>query len=143
MLTVLGTLESIIFLMLSLLHFHWVFGGKWGLDTALPTTEIGEKIMNPKKTSTALVGIVLFSFATYFFVKTNTSFSMSTLLSNYGGWAITVIFFLRAIGDFKYVGFFKKIKNTPFGKMDTKYFSPLCLFTAIIGLLIELNIQSI
>lgn len=135
-----GIVESIIFLMLSLLHFHWVFGGKWGLDTALPTTKSGEKTMNPKKAGTAVVGTVLLLFSIYFFVKTNTSFPMAPLLSNYGGWTIIVIFFLRAIGDFKYIGFFKKIKNTPFGKMDTKYFSPLCLFIAIIGLFIELNI---
>jgi len=34
---------------------------------------------------------------------------------------------LRAIGEFKYLGFFKKIKNTEFAIADSKLFSPLSL----------------
>jgi len=47
------------------------------------------------------------------------------------------IFLLRAIGDFNYVGFFKKIKDTNFGKMDSKYYSPLCLVIAIMGFAVK------
>jgi hypothetical protein len=46
------------------------------------------------------------------------------------------LFILRAIGDFKYLGFFKKIKNTKFGQNDTKYFAPLCLIIGILTLLV-------
>lgn len=52
------------------------------------------------------------------------------------GVSIPIIFLVRAIGDFNYVGFFKKTKNTHFAKMDRKYFSPLCLLIAISGLYI-------
>jgi hypothetical protein len=45
---------------------------------------------------------------------------------------------LRAIGDFNYVGFFKKIKHTKFGKNDTKYFSPLCLTIGVLTIILEL-----
>ncbi|WP_281635816.1 DUF3995 domain-containing protein [Flavobacterium marginilacus] len=45
---------------------------------------------------------------------------------------------MRAIGDFNYVGFFKKIKLAKFGKNDTKYFSPLCLIIGILTLILEL-----
>jgi len=40
---------------------------------------------------------------------------------------IAVAFFFRAVGDFNYVGFFKKVKNTGFAKRDNRYYSPLCL----------------
>ncbi|KRE83053.1 hypothetical protein ASG89_13045 [Paenibacillus sp. Soil766] len=42
---------------------------------------------------------------------------------------------LRAIGDFKYLGFFKKVKHTSFSYYDTRFYSPLCLFLAISFLL--------
>lgn len=40
-------------------------------------------------------------------------------------------FIVRAIGDFKYVGFFKKIYNSSFASLDTRYFSPLILVLGI------------
>ena len=57
----------------------------------------------------------------------------------YVGWVISSIFILRSIGDFKYIGFFKKLKTSKFGKMDSKLFSPLCLTIGLIGIIIELN----
>ncbi|WP_236336773.1 DUF3995 domain-containing protein [Paenibacillus auburnensis] len=46
----------------------------------------------------------------------------------YGGWALASIFILRAVGDFRWVGFFKKQQGTVFAKRDTFLYSPLCLF---------------
>lgn len=57
-------------------------------------------------------------------------------LENYGLWIVVGIFIVRAIGDFKYVGFFKKIKHTAFGQNSTKYYSPLCLIISILILLL-------
>jgi hypothetical protein len=67
------------------------------------------------------------------------TFNTPDWLSKYGLWTIAVIFTLRAIGDFNYVGFFKKIKHTKFGKNDTKYFSPLCLTIGILTIILELT----
>ncbi|WP_422091165.1 DUF3995 domain-containing protein [Tenacibaculum ovolyticum] len=53
-----------------------------------------------------------------------------------GLYVVLAVFFIRSIGDFNYVGFFKKTKNTMFAKNDTNYFSPLCLFLSIIGVII-------
>ncbi|WP_222439555.1 DUF3995 domain-containing protein [Spirosoma utsteinense] len=39
----------------------------------------------------------------------------------------------------RYVGFFKKIKHTPFGKNDTRYYSPLCLLIGVLTLVVVLN----
>ena len=66
------------------------------------------------------------------------SYDLPDWIIKYGGWIIPIIFILRAIGEFKYVGFFKRIKQTEFGKLDTKFFSPLCLTIGLIGILIEL-----
>lgn len=49
------------------------------------------------------------------------------------GGGIAGIFFLRAVGEFKLVGFFKRASDTPFAYWDTWLFSPLCLVIAIIA----------
>ena len=56
----------------------------------------------------------------------------------FGGWVIPIIFLLRAIGEFKYVGIFKRVKKTKFGRFDTKLFSPLCLIISILGIINQL-----
>jgi len=59
--------------------------------------------------------------------------------TNWGTLAIAIIFILRAIGDFDIAGFFKKTKNGAFAEMDSKYFSPLCLFIGLASLVIYLS----
>jgi Protein of unknown function (DUF3995) len=54
-------------------------------------------------------------------------------------WAIAAIFLLRAIGDFRYVGFFKKERGSKFAKMDTKFYSPLCLLIGGLALVLQLT----
>jgi DNA-binding LytR/AlgR family response regulator len=49
---------------------------------------------------------------------------------HYGDWAIGIIFLLRAIGDFKYFGFAKRIRHTDFALYDTKIYSPLAFAIA-------------
>lgn len=128
-----------VFLAISILHFYWVFGGKKGLNKALPTDEKGKRIFSPGKIETSVVALGLLVFAFYYSLKIpllETEFPKFIIDS--GGWIISSIFILRAIGDFKYVGFFKRIKNTEFGEFDSKYFSTLSLSIGIIGVLIEI-----
>jgi hypothetical protein len=54
----------------------------------------------------------------------------------YGNLIIAIIFFIRAVGDFKFIGFFKTIKSTRFGINDTQIFSPLCIIISLLSLLI-------
>jgi hypothetical protein len=54
----------------------------------------------------------------------------------WGAWSISVLFFLRAIGEFRYVGFFKSVTATTFAHWDTWAFSPLCLFISIAAALV-------
>lgn len=67
------------------------------------------------------------------------NFTIPAWLDTYGLWIMAGIFIVRAIGDFKYVGFFKRIKHTTFGQMDTKYYSPVCLIIGILTILLAMN----
>lgn len=139
MIMIVSILLSIIFTTLGIIHFNWVFGGTFGFSKSLPTKENGERVLNPKKMDSAVVGTGLLSFGFFYLIKSGIiSYVLPEWIMNYGSWIIPIIFLLRAIGEFKYVGFFKSVKNTEFGKIDTKLFSPLCLAIGILGILIQL-----
>lgn len=142
MISTLSVVLAIIFIALGFVHFHWIFGGTWGLDKALPTKENGERVLNPKKMDSAVVGLGLTTFGLFYALRTElVHIDLPTWITTYAGWLIPSIFILRAMGDFKYIGFFKKIKNTAFAKADSKIFSPLCLALALIGILIQLAMK--
>jgi len=127
-------------LFISSIHIYWAFGGNWGSDAVLPTKDDNNtKVLNPSILPTLIVAFGLLGFGLHILIISGLiAFDIPQWLSNYGLWIIASIFTLRAIGDFKYVGFFKKIKLTKFGKNDTKYYSPLCLTIGILTLILEL-----
>ena len=52
-------------------------------------------------------------------------------------YALALGLLARAIGEFKYVGFFKKVRGSKFARMDTLLYSPVCLLlsagVAVVG----------
>ncbi len=130
---------SIIFYILSLLHFNWAFGGKWSFDKVIPVNADGEKVFNPKKRHSLIVGLCLLIFAFHYLLQSGL---LSSVISGstpfFEGWIISILFILRAIGDFNYIGFFKKVKHTDYANLDTKFYTPLCLIMGLMGIIIEL-----
>lgn len=111
MLTILSLIISTVFFLLAIIHFNWFLGGTLGFDVALPTNEEGKRVLNPNEIDSFIVGLGLFVFGFFFLIKGNiVKFYLPSWMINYTGWVIDGIFLLRAIGDFKYVGFFKKMK---------------------------------
>lgn len=136
---ILSILLSLILIGLGMIHFNWVIGGKFGFSKSLPTKESGERVLNPKKIDCAIVGIGLTAFGIFYLFKSGLfEYNFPEWIMEYGSWIIPIIFLLRAIGEFKYVGFFKSIKKTDFGKLDTKLFSPLCSIIGTFGFIIQL-----
>ena len=134
-----GFILFTIFLILSLIHFYWALGGTRGTVAAVPTNHDNKKVISPGPLECFAVALILLAFATFSLIKIKVVlFHLPGWLFNYGFWIIAALFFLRAIGDFKYVGVFKKVNTTKFGKMDTKYYSPLCLLIAVLGIILEL-----
>ena len=136
--TILSYILFGIFLILSGFHFYWLFGGKYGAKQAIPTKSIDAKPGRIPKYSTLIVAIGLMTIGLYYFGNTNNKIDVLESSKNVVLWIIPSVFVLRSIGEFKYVGFFKKIKNTEFATADTKLFSPLCLFIGIVGFVIQL-----
>jgi hypothetical protein len=129
--------NTVIFLSLSILHFYWAFGGKVWYDEVLPTSSNRLNRLNPGRTAGLMVatGLLLLAAITFgnggFFNR-----YIKRTYFRYGALMIAVIFSLRAIGDFKFIGFFKTVRQTRFGVNDTQLFSPLCLLIALLSILI-------
>ncbi len=129
MTTMLAYINGTIMALLGFLHLYWASGGKWGLDQAIPTDKAGNKTLRPGTVACLVVGVGLLGFAAYY-----VSIAMAykwILPLGFGIWGLGVIFSVRAIGDFKQVGFFKTIKDTEFGRMDSRWYSPLCLYLGL------------
>jgi len=134
-----GLFLSSIFVVLAAIHVYWAFGGKGGSAAAIPTRLNNKPVINPGVVDCLVVAFGLFCFGAFVLMRSGIIFfSLPQWLFNYGLWAISAIFLLRAIGEFRYVGCFKKIKNTQFGRMDTKYYSPLCLLIAVLTVVLEI-----
>lgn len=126
-------LSIIILGLVSVLHFYWLFGGKWGLQFSLPEKVEGGAVFTPRWIETLIVAIGLIGMAFILLAQNNLiPFFTPNAFTEWSCIIITFIFLLRAIGDFKYLGFSKRIKNTNFSRCDTKFYSPLCLFLGLI-----------
>jgi hypothetical protein len=128
----------VIFLSLSIIHIYWGFGGKWGHNVVLPTKNNGVKVITPGALSTFTVaaGLLIFGFFPLITIGFIFRTVFPTWLATYGLWTIAAVFILRAIGDFNYTGFLKKINHTKFARNDTKYYSPLCLLISVLAIVL-------
>jgi Protein of unknown function (DUF3995) len=127
--------NSVILLAISGIHVYWAFGGRWGAAVAIPDVPSlkGVKAFVPGTLPTLTVAVGLAAMAGLHLHKIGW-LPISTLpdwLARYGLLAVGGIFFLRVIGDFRYVGFFKRVTDTPFARMDTALYIPLCLVISI------------
>lgn len=130
----------LIFTFLSSVHIYWGLGGKWVGESVFPTKDDNIKPQMPGPLPTFIVAVGLFAIGLFILLKGGFfRFTIPALLDQYGLWIIAGIFLIRAIGEFNYVGFFKKIRHTKFGINDTKYYSPLCLFIGLMIIIMALD----
>ncbi len=83
----------------------------------------------------ALGGIAVFTFCAYG-LKQEQTFSTMFQLAFCG---FSLAFIARAIGDFRYVGFFKRKRGTLFSYWDDRLFSPIILANGAAFVLLAIN----
>lgn len=124
------TINTLIFTALSALHIYWAAGGKWGMENAVPQRADGAKAMQPGKAITFGVAVVLLCFA-----WAHLSWLVPDLsglrFPRYVFYLIGAVFFLRVMGDFRYVGLFKTIRNNGFARQDDRLYIPLCAYLSL------------
>jgi hypothetical protein len=120
-------LNTLILLTLSILHAYWGFGGRWGWNEALPERD-GVKVLEPHAVDCFVVAVGLLAFAGLHLHHIGLlPVSLPNWLSIYGLWIIASLFLVRVIGDFRYVGLFKRVLDSRFATLDTRFYIPLCL----------------
>ncbi|GLH74868.1 membrane protein [Geothrix limicola] len=119
------------FTALGILHVYWLGGGSLGITAAVPE-KAGKPLFRPSKQATLLVALGLFGCAALVAVLVGwIPWPLSMRALRLLGLAVAALFLLRAIGDFKWVGFFKRERGTTFATLDTGLYSPLCLGLAL------------
>ncbi|CAM4465584.1 DUF3995 domain-containing protein [Paenibacillus tarimensis] len=123
---------SSILIVLSGVHVYWMLGGRKGVRAAIPSDNGGRRF-HPSKAATGVVALALAS-SGWFTLELGRMFHSSLFpgwLLVYGGWGLSLVFILRAVGDFRWMGFFKTRKGTLFAEWDSILFTPLCLFLGL------------
>jgi hypothetical protein len=120
-----------VFAGLSLVHVYWCLGGRVGVLVAIPEVD-GTPVFQPSTVSAFVVAIGLalcavVIAATAGILTLPLSHTMLAWLTR----ALAVVLLIRAIGDFRVVGFFKRIRHSRFAHLDTIVYSPLSLVLAI------------
>lgn len=127
MISSLAVVLCTVFVMLALWHVYMAFAKSSGESSAVPTVD-GKPLFVPSKKSTLAVAFVLFLFALLIAATAGmVSLGVPKNLLTWACYALALGLLARAIGDFKYVGFFKKVRESRFAWMDTLVYSPLCL----------------
>ena len=137
--TIFAFIGALIFTVLGLWHLYWASGGSLAKDIAIP--EINNKpAFVPSNAATVVVGVALLCFA--FLIAATAGFvtvPVSSLVLSRLSFSLAFVLLARAIGEFRLVGFFKRVRGTRFARLDTLVYSPLCLFLAFIVFFVGSN----
>jgi hypothetical protein len=120
----------LIFVVLALWHFYMATKPSTGVSAAVPSVD-GKPLFVPRRMPTVAVGLALL-------LCSALVGATGGLIPNWPSRRVLVVMcdalalglLLRAIGEFRYVGFFKRVRNTPFSRLDSLLYSPLCLLLA-------------
>ena len=120
---------------LSVLHIYWAIGGRRGRSAAVPTVD-DRALLSPSTTATLAVAILLAA-------------SAAIVVGGVRGWdprvvfrtgcaGVAIVLLARSIGDRRYIGFVKRVRDTDFARRDTWLYSQLCLLLAVVTSVVAL-----
>lgn len=116
---------------LSALHLYWALGGQWGHAPAVPELE-GRPSFRPGTAATLLVAALLATAGVLVLGRVGLGPAAGFhRLTRVGVWLVAAAFLLRAMGDFRLVGLFRRIGETRFAWWDRHLYTPLSLLLGI------------
>jgi len=108
----------------------------WGHTVTIPTDLNGRKLFRPGALTIFSVAIMLLFFALVNLCLILPVLPMPVKYIRFPLMGIALMFLLRAVGDFNYLGFTKRFNKTLFAKLDYALISPLCLILGISHLIV-------
>lgn len=128
--TALAVLVASVFLVLGLWHVRMAFSLGSGASGAVPSVG-GKPLFIPSTRGTLAIAAVLVLFACLVAATAGLlQVGIPKLVLSLLCYALALGLLARAIGEFEYVGFFKRIRDGRFARLDTLVYSPLCLLLA-------------
>lgn len=124
-----AAITTIVFVVLGLWHAYWAAGGRLAHRAALPIQN-GQPLFRPSPLGTLAVAAALIGCAWITAANGGLVTAPPLRWLPWLGMAVALGLLTRAIGDFRYVGFFKRKGEDPFARLDTRFYSPLCLLLA-------------
>jgi hypothetical protein len=115
-----------VYALLSALHVYWAAGGRWASVGVVPHVD-GVAVFKPSTTASLLVAVALAAASTLVLCGAGLlPWPLPDSLLRPALYVLGALFALRAIGDFRLVGFFKRVRGTRFARLDDWLFAPLC-----------------
>lgn len=124
-----AAITAIVFVVLGLWHAYWAAGGRLAHRAALPIQN-GQPLFRPSPLGTLAVAAALIGCAWITAANGGLVTAPPLRWLPWLGMAVALGLLARAIGDFRCVGFFKRKGEDPFARLDTRFYSPLCLLLA-------------
>jgi hypothetical protein len=131
---VVAFIVSAVFVVLAIWHLYMATApsakGSDARSGAVPSVD-GKPLFVPSTRATVAVGIVLLLFAAL--VASTAGLLRARLPREVLQWlsyALALGLLARAVGEFRYLGFFKRVRGSRFATLDTFVYSPLCLLLA-------------
>lgn len=135
----LAVLVSACLLVIGIIHVYWILGGKRGSVAAIPSKG-NVPLFKPTAFATAVVAILMGIASVVVLIQAGiVNVPIPGWITKWFSWGMVAAFYLRVIGEFHWVGIFKKYKNSTFAKYDTRFYVPLCFFLGTFTLVILLN----
>ena len=129
--TSLAVFLILVFLSFAAFHVYWALGGLYGKPPAFAAAD-GKRVLAPSPFAMLLLGVGFAGCSAL--VAATAGFIPSPLSGHAHGslsFALAAALMMRAIGDFKLVGFFKPATDDAFARRDKVLYSPVCLALAV------------
>ncbi len=128
-----GAVASIAILAtIAALHAYWASGGQFGKAAAIPERD-GKPVLHPTPAITWGVAACLVLAALVIAARAGLiAFVGPVPVIRLATWVLVGVFAARAVGEFRYVGFFKRVRGSRFSRLDTAFYSPLCCVLALL-----------
>lgn len=112
---------------IAVLHAYWGLVGVGTRSAAVPEVD-GRPVFVPTRSACFAVAFALLAAAFVLLVRGGyVALPAAPWLGAAGSASVGVVLVARAVGDFRYVGFFKRVRGSRFAVLDSRLFSPLCL----------------
>jgi hypothetical protein len=116
--------------MLSGVHVAWAFRSAPPSQAVIPHVD-GRPLFVPSRLATLGVAALLALAAASVLLAGSELAGPIQTLARIGTSGVALAFAGRVVGDFRFVGLFKKTRGTRFARADDRYFIPICLALAV------------